>query len=172
MCLLYSLKAQTYPNWEAIIVHDGEAPKSAWDLLYSCDPARIHMAETPERKGQFGHPWREWGIKRASGQYIGLSNDDNYYAPVYFSEMLFALQAGKAQLALCDMVHSHRQWGTIKGELKRGSVDVGSWIAEAELVKSTPWPDMGFAGDWTFIHALKHKAAKTVKVGGCFFVHN
>ena len=25
-CLLYSFRAQTYPNWEAVVVHDGPGP--------------------------------------------------------------------------------------------------------------------------------------------------
>ena len=32
MCLLYSLKAQTYPRWEAVVVHDGPAPPGVWAI--------------------------------------------------------------------------------------------------------------------------------------------
>lgn len=172
MCLLYSLKAQTYPNWQAIVVHDGPMPRPVWDLVCQCDPVRICVVETSERKGQFGHPWRRWGIDRSTGQYVGLSNDDNYYAPVYFEAMLAAIQENEAQLAYCDLVHSHRHWDVIRSKPARGFVDAGNWIVSADLAKATPWTDMGFAGDWTYFQELHRKAKRVVKVPGVFFVHN
>ncbi len=173
MCLLYSLKAQTYPHWEAVVVHDGPLPSPRLHALaYEADPARIHVAETPQRKGQFGHPWRKWGVDRTSGRYVGLSNDDNYYCPVYFEWMVHTLQQKDAQLVHCDMVHSHRAFSVISSKPERGSIDAGNWLVEAEIAKSTPWTDMGFAGDWTYFSALHRRAKKTVKVSAPLFVHN
>src|SRR4051794_33816153 len=74
-CLIYSLKAQTYDNWEAVLVHDGPAESARRVVDVVADP-RIRLIETPERRGQFGHPWRRTGIDQATGDYIGLSNGD------------------------------------------------------------------------------------------------
>lgn len=170
-CLLHSLLAQTYRNWEALVVHDGPYPPLP-DFLLNLDIARIRFLETPERKGAYGHPWRRWGIDQTLGQYVGLSNDDNYYAPVYFEWMLSELQAKKADLVYCDMVHSHRRWGVITAKPARGFIDVGNWLAAAPLAKSTPWTDTGFAGDWTYFQALQQKARQLAKVSAPLFVHN
>lgn len=81
-CLLYSLKAQTYANWEAVVIHDGPGPEARAVVGRVGDP-RIRLLEAPERRGGYGHPWRPLGIAASTGDYIGLSNGDNYYAPVY-----------------------------------------------------------------------------------------
>ncbi len=171
MCLLYSLRAQTYRNWEAVVVHDGPAPSAALRLLTHLSDGRVRFLETQERKNQFGHPWRKWGIDLARGAYLGLSNDDNYYAPTYFEWMLSELQRTGADVVHCNMVHSHRKWAPIKSQPKRGFVDAGNWIARAELAKQTPWTDMGFAGDWTYFSALA-ASGRVAKVDGHLFVHN
>jgi hypothetical protein len=170
LCLVYCLRAQTYSNWEAIIVHDGPNGVHG-QTIDAIGDARLRWLETPERKQQHGHPWRAYGISLARGDYIGLSNGDNYYVPVYFEAMLNALLTHHAQFAYCDMIHSHREWQPYPTEPHSGRLDLGAWVANAELVKATPWTDMGFNGDGTFIEALVARAAKLVKLENCLFVH-
>ncbi|SRR5579871_4165525 len=170
-CLLYSLKAQTYRNWEAIVVHDGPGYE-ARALVESIGDPRIYFIETPQRKGHFGHPWRSLGIEVCTGDYIGLSNGDNYYVPVYFEWMLHALVTGNADFAYCDMLHSHHHWAYVPSSPRKGGLDLGAWIARAGLVKGTPWRDLGFAGDGTFIDDLVAKARGIVHISKALFVHN
>jgi glycosyltransferase involved in cell wall biosynthesis len=170
-CLLYSFKAQTYDNWEIILVHDGPDPE-ARAVVARVGDARIRLIETPERKGQYGHPWRKLGIDGCTGDYIGLSNADNYYMPVYFEWMLSALVTQNAEFAFCNMVHSYLHWGPFTTRPEKGGLDLGAWIAKASLVQATPWWDMGFMGDGTFIEDLLRKARGVVHVPGCLFVHN
>lgn len=59
-CLLASFMAQSYDNWEAVVVHDGPGPVARRVVERFGDP-RVRPIETPARKGQFGHPWRELG---------------------------------------------------------------------------------------------------------------
>ncbi len=170
-CLLYSFKAQTYDHWEVVVVHDGPGPKARAVVAHMND-ARVRLIETPERKGQYGHPWRQLGIDACTGDYIGLSNGDNYYAPVYFEWMLSVLTTAGADFAYCDMVHSFVQWRALATRPEKGGLDLGAWIARAGLVKATPWWDMGFVGDGTFIDDLLSKAQGVVHVPACLFVHN
>ena len=170
-CLLYSLKAQTYDHWEAVLVHDGPGPQVRAVVAHVND-ARIRLLEMPERKGQYGHPWRQAGIDACTGDYLGLSNGDNYYAPVYFEWMLSVLTTAGADFAYCDLVHSYLQWRAVVPLPQKGSLDLGAWIAKAELVKATRWWDMGFVGDGTFIDDLVAQAQGVVHVPACLFVHN
>jgi glycosyltransferase involved in cell wall biosynthesis len=175
LCLLYSVRAQTYRHWEVVVVHDGPVadPKVRAEVGRLDDPARpVRLIEPAARKGHFGHPYRLLGAGHARGDYVGLTNDDNYYAPVYFEWMVSAMQAKRARLAYCPMAHSHRQWAVIQPRPARGHVDVGNWLAAADLVKTTPWTDLGFAGDWTFFAAMLARGAKPVLVPGVLFVHN
>jgi glycosyltransferase involved in cell wall biosynthesis len=170
-CLLFSLKAQTYDRWEAVIVHDGPGPEVR-ELVAGLRDDRIRLLETPERRGQYGHPWRRLGIDACTGAYIGLSNADNYYAPVYFEWMLAALIEQRADFAYCNMVHSYSRYSPVASRPGKGGLDLGAWVARAELVKATPWWDMGFMGDGTFIEDLLDRTAKVVHVPGFLFVHN
>jgi hypothetical protein len=174
MCLLYSLKAQTYPHWEAIVLHDGPVNERAalkLGTVFEHEP-QIQFRTTPERRGKFGHPNRHDGIMRAQGHYVGLSNDDNYYCPVYFEWMVSQLQHKQAQLVFCSMVHSHRKWDTIDSKPQRGFIDAGNWLCDTKLAQDTPWTDMGFAGDWTYFSQLQKKAKGIAKIGSYLFVHN
>ncbi len=172
-CLLHSLEAQTYPHWSATVVHDGPVPRSlepAWDELKHLDPRRVRLVETPERQGAWGHHRRREFALNPAADFVGFSNDDNYYCPVYFEELLHALSGG-AGLAYCDMVHSHRGWAVIRARPERGFMDVGNWLCRQGLVRDTPWTDFSFAADWRYFKKVSDKA-KPVHVPGAFFVHN
>ena len=179
--LLYCLRSQTYENWEAVIVHDGECAATR-KVVENIDDPRIRYIETPERRGQYGHPWRHYGILQTTGGYIGLSNDDNWYAPVYFEWMLHTLTSRKVQFAYCDFVHSHKQWSFFPTQHKKwkvlpvrprkGTLDLAAWIAEAPLVRATQWNDYTFDGDGTYIEDLLTKCPRVEHVPGCLLVHN
>src|SRR4051812_42743942 len=81
-CLPYSIRAQTYPYWEAV-VHDGPGPPARGVVKRLGDP-RVRLVETADRKGSYGHPWRELGVRACAGDDIGLINGDDDSAPVFF----------------------------------------------------------------------------------------
>lgn len=173
-CFLYSVRAQTYPNWEVVVVHDGPVKtdygRKVWEQ-FSDDP-RFRMIETPVRKGDHGHHWRQLGIESTTGDFVAMGNDDNYVAPTFVEAMLSALTVDGADFTFCDMLHSHRGWQKIDSRIERGKIDVGNWMAAAKLVKSVPWTRTEFAADWFYVEALKKKARKVVKVQNTLFCHN
>lgn len=170
-CLLYSLLAQTYQNWTALVVHDGPVVKPP---NLPNDP-RIVFETTPLRAQQFGHPHREAALAklRSDGaEWLGLSNDDNYYVPVYLEWMLSEAQRSKAEFVYCDAVHSHKQWSVLAAELRRGKIDLGHFLANKRLTQSIAFDKYTFAGDWDYISRLQAVARRKVKVTGTLFVHN
>lgn len=169
-CLLYSLRSQTHENWEAVVMHDGPCP-SLRELVQNLGDPRVRFVESPERVGQFGHPLRKATAEMCTGDFIGMSNDDNYYAPVYFEWMLHALTSTDADFAHCDMVHDYWKWCHFVTRPKKNKCDLGCWVARADLVKRTPWRDMTEAGDGTFVEDLV-AGRKAVHVPGTLFVHN
>ena len=175
-CLLHSLRAQSYPRWKAVVVHDGPLPEepayAALRQQIAQLDQRITFVETAKREGSYGHPHRQPYASRVETEFVGFSNDDNYYCPVYFEAMLSELTQRRADFAFCDMVHSHRNWQPMTTAARSHHLDVGAFIVRTELVRATPWVDMNFAGDGTYIEALAVKAKLCVKVPACFFVHN
>jgi hypothetical protein len=174
LSLLYCLRAQTYRNWQAVVVHDGpDGGRLDRVRKAMADDERIRVVAAPERKQCFGHPWRLWAVKKCTtGEYVGMANEDNWYAPVYLEALLHELVNLGGDFAYCDMVHSHKEWKPLETRPVRGRIDVGGWIAARVLVTNTPWTDMDFAGDATYIQALTGKARNIRKVKAHLFVHN
>jgi hypothetical protein len=133
---------------------------------------QVRLVETAERKDAFGHPWKDCGIQLARGDYLGITNDDNYYAPVYFEALLHVLTVQNVDLAYCDFVHSHKQWRFFEASPKKSKIDLGAWLVRSSAAKSTPWRDFGFAGDGTFVEDMMAKGLRAAKVPACLFVHN
>jgi hypothetical protein len=172
LCLIQSLRAQTYANWDATVVHDGPLVGQTADEFRAADP-RVVFAETAERVGKFGHPHRHKYACAAQGEFVGFANDDSYYAPVYFEWLLAELASRKLDLAYCDMVHSHQRWRAFHTGPVRGRIDIGCFLARRSLVAITPWKDHSFRGDGIYFEALAKRAAKKVaKVPALLYVHN
>jgi hypothetical protein len=180
MCLLHSLRAQTYQNWHVVIMHDG--PVVHPDLLPSVETLdadkKVVLVQTPERKLKFGHPWRQRSIDllaEAGCQWVCLTNDDNYYAPVFMEwSVAAALVTPKPHLLVhCDMVHSHKLWKHMTTRAKYRHVDLGGVVAHVSLAKRVAFNKFEFNGDGDWINRMAAIAGKRVaKVPATLFVHN
>jgi hypothetical protein len=176
--LICCLQAQTYQNWKVLIIHDGPYIRNDLvpiDMLLPwSSEAKVQFLQTPERKGDSGHHWRIWGAQQTRGNYIGFANDDGWYAPVYLEALLHELTVNGARFAFCDFVRSHKLWQPHCCFPMAGSIDIGNWIAEAELVKTTPWVNFGFRGDGIFVEEMLKRIPgdKVRKVSHTLFVHN
>jgi hypothetical protein len=168
LCL--SMQRQRWQNWELIIVTDGPLPYLGRYLPAQYD-SRIRVIYTDERKGRWGHPYRQLGIDAARGNYIGLSNDDNYYVPGYFEQMVNKLEYTDSDLVLCNMLHAYNNWAVTESYASARiiSTDVGAWLARAELIKKVPWGHdrNDFLSDSHYVEKL----AETVGLNKVCYVH-
>ena len=108
-CLLASLSCQTLQNFELLVIHDGADPatRQVADRFASGDGARLTYTETPVRYNDYGHSLRQIGMESAVGEYLLITNGDNYYVP-RFAEFLFdAIDQQPLDVVLWDLVHSH-----------------------------------------------------------------
>lgn len=86
-----SIIAQTYTDWELIIVHDGPFPAGETILpkQYLKD-ARIILLATKEHTGFDCHP-KNIGIQQSRGELIALCDDDNTWRPDHLQALVVAL---------------------------------------------------------------------------------
>jgi hypothetical protein len=162
---LLSMRRQRYDNWEVVAVTDGPNAAAA-ELVQTMGDPRVRLIETPAPLGQWGHPYRQLALDACRGEFIGLSNDDNYYVPGYLEQMVHALE--NADLALCQVVHSYLGWG-----LTEPGADLGAWMARATLIRRVPFPGTDFHADRRFLDALETLAAgRIARVDRPLFVHN
>jgi len=163
---MLAIQRQRYDNWEVVFVTDGANPQARAAVDAARD-ARIRLLETGEALGRWGHPHRQAGIEASRGELVGLSNDDNYYVPGYFEQMVNAIEAEGADLALCAMLHSYWGWKPIEP-----GHDLGSWLARRELLSKTPWQGDHFFYDAEYLAQLKKNARKIALIDRPLFIHN
>ncbi len=172
LCLVHSFRAQTYAQWEMLVIHDGPGSGMGGHFKRLDDP-RVTLRETEERKHNFGHPHRQGGIDAARGDWLMLTNGDNYYAPTFVEALLHEAVTKKSDLAYCDMVHSHKQWKPMSCQPRYRFLDLGGLVVKTALARQVPFNRTNFAADGDWINRLAAKArGKIAKVTATLFVHN
>lgn len=173
-----SIKAQTNPNWELIIIHDGKA-EAQYDNLIREEymSPKIRFIQTEERKNDYGHSLRELGIKEYvtdEDDWVLITNGDNYYAPVFLQYCFNAIESlpeGVTKNYDCylptgvvyfDMVHSHNRgdssskgtYGFFNTDFKPCMCDIGSFIVRADIAKEIGFPWRDHDADAHFIEKI------------------
>ncbi len=167
--LCHSLLAQTYPC-SIHVWHDGP-----YESSQKPRPPGVVWYETEERKQQFGHAHRQGAIERLMSQgceWIGLTNQDNYYVPTYLEWMVAEAQEKKAEFVYCDCVHSHKKWKPLSAQVRRGHIDLGSFLVHRSVAAKIKFDKFTFAGDWDYISRLVRAAKRHAHVAASLFVHN
>jgi len=91
-----SVLAQTYPNWEMIIINDGSKDSSESIVKnYAEKDARIKLFSQPNGGSATA---RNNGIRRAAGRYIALLDADDLWEPLFLESQLALMQQTGAVL--------------------------------------------------------------------------
>jgi len=182
--LIHCFLAQTLQNFKLLVLHDG------YDATMDGILGRFKQ-EYPDifdykfsdvRYNDYGHSLREKGIGMLDTEYVLLTNDDNYYCPKFLEYMFGAIHAHKADIVMCDMIHSHNQPGG-RPQLpynlfvtmpKGGSMDIGCFIARSELAKKVGFRDKTHDGDATYFQDIVQATPgiRIAKIDHVLFVHN
>ncbi len=99
---LNSLLNQTYQNIEIILIDDASQDNTLKILKkYTQNNLKIKLFENKTNKGLAYS--RNLGMKKATGEYLGFIDSDDYIAPDYYENLMASLINKKADLAICDM---------------------------------------------------------------------
>lgn len=179
---------QTADNWFLTVIHDG--PNETFDSIMKAfqirNPDRISFFHTDERYNDYGHTLREIGIRRAHGDYLLLTNADNYLIPrmIEFVNEPIESAVPAPDVVMYNMIHSHNtpgfrplpSYSFFETEYRRYSLDMGAAVVKMDLAKRVGFRDKGYAGDATYFEDVQ--AAKLpeklaiVKLPMVLFVHN
>ena len=170
---LQSLAAQTYEDFEAIVVVDGPSPELAGFVASHPDP-RVRLVQRETTGGTAAA--RNSGIEAARGRYVGLLDDDDIWLPTKLERQVPLLDAGD------DVVHALVYVADADGKiydkssergfrlfrevaaadypyvwlLRRSSYQISSFLVRRACVDSVGGFDSALSGvdDLAFVHEL------------------
>lgn len=170
LAFMLAMERQTYPNWEVIATVESSERLVTTDwqsVLQRWGEDRLALIMADGARERWGHLHRQKALDACKGQYVGMSNDDNYYVPGYLSQLVLALETAESDLAVCPMLHSYAGWQQVDH-----GADLGCWLARRSLVEQVKWPDAEFDADRRFLAAMQEKTDKVTLMSRPLFVHN
>lgn len=181
-----SILNQTNNDWLLTIIHDG--PNEDFDKIMnkfkSESSVKINFFNTERRYNDYGHSLREIGLKQVSGDYVLLSNADNYLIPKAFEYLIEAVENNKPDVVMFDMVHSHNKPGGrdlpsysfFETSYKPRLIDVSSAIVKSSLAIEAGFKDKTHDGDVTYFGDILKAKGKPglviTKIPRILLVHN
>lgn len=172
--IINCMLCQSDPNWELILVCDG-SDERADEIIYRyvADYSdHIKYFHIPHR-GQWGHYARNFGLGKATKEFVVFSGHDNYYVPSFIAE----INRIKHELDFIywDMVHSYFLFKKLETELSLGRIDMGAFATRRELVMDAGGLNPNdVAADWLLVDKLlqENKDIRIGKINRVLFVHN
>lgn len=104
-----SVQAQSFPDWELLVVDDGSTD-SSWKLLEQLaagDP-RIRPLKNARTKGVSGA--RNTGIDAARGEFVAFLDSDDEWLPEHLADSVAALLSPQRHLDGVTSVAERRNW--------------------------------------------------------------
>ena len=150
---------QTSKNWVLTVIHDGKDQEfdNIMKEYSQLNPDQIFFFSTCKRYNDYGHTLRDIGIQKSYGEYILLTNADNYFIPktVSYVEELLIDCLNKPDIIIFDMVHSHANPGNFRKpsysyfsvEFEPLKIDISAALVKTELAKAVGFRNKTFNGD-------------------------
>tara|TARA_Y100000031_G_scaffold58997_1_gene66628 strand:+ start:257 stop:889 length:633 start_codon:yes stop_codon:yes gene_type:complete len=184
---------QSNRNWILSVIHDGHDDEFVEIMKYfaAIEPDKIAYQCTDIRFNDYGHSLREIGLHSARGDYVLLTNADNYYIPKaleFINAAILEHQSSNVDVFMFDMVHSHSKPGRTKlpaysifeVSYQSGLIDIGAAIVTTDLAKKAGFANKSFEGDAHYFKSIaiaKEKNARgekltILKIPRVLLVHN
>src|SRR5690554_8063110 len=99
---LDSILAQTYQNWECVVVDDGSTDNTDEVMAaYMAKDARFQYHHRPPEKTKGANACRNAGLDLAAGEYIVFFDSDDLMTPDHLKVKISAIQAHQIGRASC-----------------------------------------------------------------------
>jgi len=159
-CILYSLISQYDTDWSAQVIIDDIENNKLVNTINNINDARISYCFTGTRFNNWGHTPREIGKQKSTSQYIIMTGDDNYYAPVLVSELKKVAENNNyPPVIYWDMIHNYWDYSGRPSLLCEGSIDMGAFATRRDLAQQIKLPTT-YCADAEFIEILKDSLKK------------
>lgn len=169
-----SVRGQTYPNVEHIIVSDGPDPVLAQELFppWRSGQRSQWYVSLPEHdpSPHWGHYSRLHALDLASGDLITYCDDDDALRPFHVERLVAALQANPECGWARSIMASHHsdEHETITeigwGEPSCGNIGTPMIMHRREILEHGTWGPAGDFEDWDLVNRWIHAGIAHVKV--------
>lgn len=100
---LDSILAQTYKNWECIVVDDGSTDDTKEVLKAYCDDdSRFRFYMRPKNKPKGANACRNYGFELSKGDFINWFDSDDIMHPKKIIEQVEALENSEFKFSVCQ----------------------------------------------------------------------
>ncbi|SPE20564.1 hypothetical protein SBBP1_1150006 [Burkholderiales bacterium] len=176
---------QTADNWCLRVIHDGPDMEFVQIMseLAAQSSGRITFSETDTRYNDYGHTLRDLGLQSAHGDYVLLTNGDNYYVPKCVEYLTEAAQQSGADVLLFDMIHSHDRPGGrpmpaysyFQTQFSRLNIDIGAALVRTAIARAAGFRDRTHDGDASYfedVARVNNGSVSVCKIPRVLLVHN
>ncbi len=103
---LDSVIAQTYKNWECIVVDDGSTDHTEELLAYYCSrEPRIKFLKRPSGLRKGANSCRNYGYKQSKGEYIQWFDSDDLMLPTFLQDKVDVLDTNPVDFVISKAVN-------------------------------------------------------------------
>ncbi len=147
---LQSIFAQSYHNWEIILVDDASVDSTV-EIARRFQDRRLKIVENERNRGvSYG---RNRGIKEARGKWIALLDSDDWYAPKRLAKLLDAANRQDTDLIADDLFliadRQSKPWSTLLEENQQQLSSPIELIDTVKLVTSDRLAPIGAKANWS-----------------------
>tara|TARA_B100001029_G_scaffold178130_1_gene184167 strand:+ start:3260 stop:3874 length:615 start_codon:yes stop_codon:yes gene_type:complete len=178
-----SMLNQSKKDWILTIIHDGpnEEFKNIMETYKRVLPNNINFENTSKRYNDYGHSLRDMGLKNILGEYVLLTNADNYFVPGAIEILTETLKKSneKIDVIIFNFVASHHNYINFNTSYKRHLIDISSAIVKKELAEKVGFKDKSYDGDATYFEniaklneKINKKKLNILKINRTLLVHN
>lgn len=174
---LSSLFSQNNDNYVVHVVADApyQGFNDVMDVFKKQDNLKVSTLNGPHK--DWGHTARNYGLDKATEDWVVMSGDDNYYTPVFVDNFLRAVNMGtNVGFVYCDLVHNwlREDYIHIKSEPKVGRIDIGNFMVRRSMIGDQRLDPSQAISDGLFVteYLNRNKRIGVIKIDKILYVHN
>lgn len=176
--LIRSFIVQTDRRWMLHIVYDGQVPGSILDIIQPLmKDKRIRFYSSEERYEKYGHPNRRVMLQKITtktGDFILMTNDDNYYTPRFIEYFLKTVKPNVG-MVYCNTLRNF-EYEVHNSVIGSGGIDMGAFMVREDIAKRTGFNHETVCADGIYAHECFQECKKrnliAVKIEKPLFIHN